>query len=609
MTLQFLSLRDALNTSSMRFCLIFSVIVFLNGSVSTFYHWRKDLDAIVACDTIFDIAYATLNSVKLIQPGVSVNGLDIVQLLWPIWSVAHRLEDYSLYRMRDRHTAEQRGSFRRRRMSAIGLPLLADHQHSYAYDLAYKSACICQTAIGSIFCILSAYIVAQIFVLNERCGEATRSNCVWAQTHPKIFFNDSIFSTTCTQMVRELDLGTCTGEASLGEGTYLNYYYPNIQNIKFSRIIPALPKSFHTVDRIDAKQAVLPKILDFSELGLERIPRSICNMIKSNEGPPSLAMVNFSYNNLTNVDLKILGDALRTSSAASSIEVIDISGNNIVSPLPVSIIDISTMPKLHKLIASNNAITRLGIDEGKYLSAKRNIEIDGNPVQDIFITDSEMDIFPENILSERAKVLEQVSFYRLPRMLGALNPLTVASWTRLVRFEIARCPLMKGTLPTELGLLTQLTGLLLNRNAFTGTIPSQLGMLTNMDQFVVDYQDGGAMAGTLPSQLGRLAKMTRLHMWGNPYTGEIPTEYGQFRKLLYFMMYNTNINGTIPSQIGRMTQLTLLELRDNRLTGGIPTQLGQLTNLRALYLQGNRFSNTTLPWQISALPHLERIQL
>ena len=67
---------------------------------------------------------------------------------------------------------------------------------------------------------------------------------------------------------------------------------------------------------------------------------------------------------------------------------------------------------------------------------------------------------------------------------------------------------LTGTIPTEIGLLTQLTMLHLAANStesngakLSGVVPSQLGMLTNLDALYLSYN---ALSGVLPTELSQL---------------------------------------------------------------------------------------------------------
>jgi Leucine-rich repeat (LRR) protein len=82
---------------------------------------------------------------------------------------------------------------------------------------------------------------------------------------------------------------------------------------------------------------------------------------------------------------------------------------------------------------------------------------------------------------------------------------------------------LTGSIPSEIGILTNLTGLSLYNNQLTGSIPPEIGNLTNLES---------------------------LSLWGNCYSIEYTTEI------------NLSISG---------------------LTGEIPPEIGNLTNLNRLY--------------------------
>ena len=88
---------------------------------------------------------------------------------------------------------------------------------------------------------------------------------------------------------------------------------------------------------------------------------------------------------------------------------------------------------------------------------------------------------------------------------------------------------LKGTLPFEFFLLSELSVLRLDNNAMTGTIPSDLAMLTNLNRLQLSSNSFG---GTLPTELGLLSSLNFL----------------SFAR-------NDNISGTIPSEIGLLSNI------------------------------------------------------
>ena len=163
---------------------------------------------------------------------------------------------------------------------------------------------------------------------------------------------------------------------------------------------------------------------------------------------------------------------------------------------------------------------------------------------------------------------------------------------------------LNGTIPSELGNLTNLKELLLNDNQLNGTIPSEFGDLTNLEKLRLHSSQ---LSGTIPTELGNLTNLKELLLDNNQLSGTIPTELGNLTNLEKLSFFRNQLSGTIPSELGGLTNLKELSLFSNQLSGTIPTELGDLANLKELELYGNRLSGT-IP-DLSALTELLRINL
>lgn len=81
---------------------------------------------------------------------------------------------------------------------------------------------------------------------------------------------------------------------------------------------------------------------------------------------------------------------------------------------------------------------------------------------------------------------------------------------------------LSGTIPTEIGTLTTLGGILLDSNSLQGTIPTEIGNLgQNLDYFIGEFNN---FVGTVPSEIGRLFNTRTFHFDNTDLTGTIPTE-------------------------------------------------------------------------------------
>ena len=68
-------------------------------------------------------------------------------------------------------------------------------------------------------------------------------------------------------------------------------------------------------------------------------------------------------------------------------------------------------------------------------------------------------------------------------------------------------------MPTELGLLKNLTKVLLDSNVLTGHIPSEMGMLLNLERMDLSSNE---LQGSIPDLLGDIPSLQFLNVKGNP---------------------------------------------------------------------------------------------
>ena len=164
---------------------------------------------------------------------------------------------------------------------------------------------------------------------------------------------------------------------------------------------------------------------------------------------------------------------------------------------------------------------------------------------------------------------------------------------------------LNGTVPAELGRLSELMVLYLHRNNLTGEIPGALGNLTNLEWLSLYGND---LTGGIPTELGDLSNLRRLYLNDNGLTGQIPGELGDLSSLTHLFLYRNRLTGTIPAdQWDGLDKLVWLSLYGNDLTGGIPTGLTGLAVLKRLYLHENRNLGGTIPAELgrmSSLTHL-----
>ena len=225
---------------------------------------------------------------------------------------------------------------------------------------------------------------------------------------------------------------------------------------------------------------------------------------------------------------------------------------------------------------------------------------------------------------------------------------------------------MSGSIPSELGKLTNLTVLDLGGNPLSGRISSELGKLTNLTVLDLGFSQ---LSGEIPSELGNLTYLMVLYLDGNQLRGcvpavwrdvayndlfrlglpccDTPTSAPEERAALVALYGATNganwtnranwlsdkplgewhgvtidfagrvtgldlelnrLSGEIPSELGNLTNLMWMFLLGNPLSGSIPSELGKLSNLTSLHLHTNRLSGS-IPSELGKLTNLQQLFL
>lgn len=149
------------------------------------------------------------------------------------------------------------------------------------------------------------------------------------------------------------------------------------------------------------------------------------------------------------------------------------------------------------------------------------------------------------------------------RVSGTL-PVELGQLKALDRLDLATNR-MTGTISADVvGELTNLTSLDLQSNQFTGSIPTKLG--SRMSYLALGDND---LSGSIPPELGRLSVLRLLNLQRNNLSGPIPPELGRLTSLTtLFLSNNPSLSGTLPLTFINLTNLNSLHLRGT----GICTQ-------------------------------------
>ena len=134
----------------------------------------------------------------------------------------------------------------------------------------------------------------------------------------------------------------------------------------------------------------------------------------------------------------------------------------------------------------------------------------------------------------------------------------------------------------------------LTNNRLRGSIPAELGLLTELTNLELSKNQ---LSGVIPPQLAQLAKLRNLILSHNLLKGAIPASFGQLSQLTYLFLSFNQLSGPIPSELGQLQFLYALALEANQLNGNIPTGLGLLPKLAYMSLAGNQLSGCLCKFQ------------
>ncbi|KAI3462947.1 hypothetical protein Pfo_019610 [Paulownia fortunei] len=187
---------------------------------------------------------------------------------------------------------------------------------------------------------------------------------------------------------------------------------------------------------------------------------------------------------------------------------------------------------------------------------------------------------------------------------GSFDDLNLLVFPGLARIHLSRIELI-GSIPPQIGALSNLTYLNLSRNYLTGKLPLSVANLTKLRALDVSFN---SISGSIPPGIGNITSLVTLRFSSNTLSGSLPSTLGQLTRLKSLLLAYNHVDGSIPEEIGNLTSLVDLNLGFNNIIGPIPSTFRQLTNLKALRLPGNEI-NGSVPGDIGSLAKLVDLDL
>ena len=280
---------------------------------------------------------------------------------------------------------------------------------------------------------------------------------------------------------------------------------------------------------------------DLSNLGIKAVPRVLAEMLEAYMGR-NVQHIDLSGNWWSEPQIRPLLsviDCKRESNRFCSLASIDLSENKLEN-IPSTLLDDETaFPSLSYIDIGGNKLNGMNAVLMRRMAGSDDfrVNLERNPV---------------TAISAASTDLGSKSFEEFIRWAG-----TFVNMSHINNFNIVECDIGGNIVSNALLKMPNLEKFALLSNPMEGTLPSEVGLLTQLTWLNL-YNNG--FNGTIPSQLGQLTKLTRLDLEVNNFTGTMPSQLGQLTNLKYLYLYKNapSFNRTIPREVRALTLKDLL---------------------------------------------------
>ncbi|CAL4994028.1 unnamed protein product [Urochloa decumbens] len=305
------------------------------------------------------------------------------------------------------------------------------------------------------------------------------------------------------------------------------------------------------------------------------IPTSIGNLSLLNT-------LDVNTNNLTGKIPEVLG-------RLKYIQYIQLSLNNLKGFVPLSLYNLSTLAFF--AFAKNDLSGEIPTDIGFRLPNLRVFHICFNKFSGLIpsalhnITEIESIRMSNNLLTGSVPpglnglhnlTLYNIGFNHISDTTNIIKDLTNCTKLQFISLDEN---LIEGSVPESVGNLSgSLIKLYLGGNSINGQIPASMGSLTST-LLNISYNQ---LSGSIPSEIGHLSELTVLGLAENKLSGPLPVEIGSLTALTTLEINNNELVGRIPEALGLLQRVLSLELSSNKLHGDIPASLFSLRSLSSV---------------------------
>lgn len=116
----------------------------------------------------------------------------------------------------------------------------------------------------------------------------------------------------------------------------------------------------------------------------------------------------------------------------------------------------------------------------------------------------------------------------------------------------------------------------LGENNLAGSIPHEIGVLTDLNLLSLSRNK---LYGEIPASIGNLSHLVSLYLYKNQLSGPLPESMTELTNLRSMYVSENELSGSLPDEISDLTSLRVLSIENNKLTGALPTTISQLENM------------------------------
>jgi Leucine-rich repeat (LRR) protein len=422
---------------------------------------------------------------------------------------------------------------------------------------------------------------------------------------------DSFFS-NCTGLSSLKDLNLSGNGLDRQIPDFSKFVHLKVLDLSFNHLTGAIDKNLDSLTQLESLNlstnmlnGPVPSFIGGQENGTLREL-----VLSMNNFTGSIPSDIFKHGNLNLLDLgqnSLTGSVPNEFNKLPKLETLLLSANHLSGGIPDSITKLANLSRFGAY--QNNFSGSIPIGLTRYINV---LDLSYNNLTGFLPADllsastlNSID-FTGNSLSGSIPVNISHNLYRMRlggNQLSGILPTQIGELSHLSYLELDRNK-FHGDIPKSLGLCKNLTLLNLASNNFENELPPELGNLSNL---VVLKLQMNNISGRIPYQISNLVNLSTLNLSNNALSGEIPPQILDLRKLSNLNLQGNNLSGSIPTMISNMTYLIELQLGKNRLNGTIPEMPSSLTT--ALNLSHNCFSGSILSSSFSNSLELEILDL